>query len=126
LLKKVNRPCCLPKKFFPTCPIATPPPPPPPPPPPQSTNSSGLAQYLNFHTLFEATPRRYVNDCCSVTSARSITYPNLNFVFLNVQWGRETKERTAGRAERTSTRFISTEARKDDAILERPCRSQLL
>ena len=94
--------------------------------PPPSTNNSSLAQYLNLHTLFEASPRRLVNDCCSETSAHSITHPSLNFVFLNVQWGRETKERTAGRAERTSARFISTEARKDDAILERPCRSQLL
>jgi hypothetical protein len=33
--------------------------------------------------------------------------------------GEKQKERTAGRAERASTRFISTEARKDDAILER-------
>lgn len=95
-------------------------------PTPPSTNNSSLVQYLNLHTLFEATPRRYVNDCCSETFAHSITHPSLNFVFLNVQWGRETKERTAERAERTSTRFISTEARKDDAILERPCRSQLL
>ena len=50
--------------------------------PPLSTNYSGLVQYLNAHTLFKATLRRYVCDCFSETSAHSKTHPSLNFIFL--------------------------------------------
>ena len=50
--------------------------------PPPSINNSGLVQYLSLQTLFEATPRRYVSDCVSETSAHSITHPSLNFVFF--------------------------------------------
>lgn len=95
----MNRSWCLPNKFFlnwsmfdisPTHSS----------PHPQSTNNNGLAQYLNFHTLFEATPRRYVNDCCSVTSAHSITHPSLNFVFFFKCTVGERNQRTDSRTGR--------------------------